>query len=768
MTQQDFRAWGVAATEIKKVAVIGAGAMGGGIAAQFANAGLPVHLFDMGSEGADPAAIARAGIARQVKIGGFMAPENAARVTPASIDHDLEKIAECDWIVEAVVERLDVKTALFSKIETVRRAGTIISSNTSTIPRAQMVAAQGPDFGRDFLITHFFNPPRQMPLLEIISGPENPADHVTRAARAGEVILGKTVILCRDTPGFIANRIGCYWLGAAPIEGVRRNITVELADAVHTAFGVPKTGAFGLLDLIGVDLVPTIWGSLIENLPVSDAVHRHNLPAEPLIQKMVAAGQYGRKAGGGFYRQNADRSRDVMDLHSGDYRPQAAVDPASLPGKGRDLSMLLDDPSPAGEYAWQVFSLLVTYAADCAAEIAESPADIDTAMRLGYAWRDGPFALAERYGLAKFAERLKAEGRPVPALLAEALATGRSLGEGPQDGGPEGRISLPALRLTATPRAGNAAASLWDLGQGTALLEIRTKMNAVSPAVLDVIEELIPALGTEVASLVIGNDHPRAFSAGADLATLLAQIEAGEIDKLTAFIRRGQAAFQGLKHAPVPVVAAVQGFALGGGCELALHADRIVAHAELAAGLPEVNVGIIPGWGGCAQMLLRRATEGFADVDAARAVLHLILEASHSGSAAIAAQRGILRGGDIIAMHRDDLLTAATAEARAMAAAGYTAPPVESLRLSGAEGHAILLAEIAEAEAAGTMTATQAGIARHLAAILTGGPEAPVGKTMTETQLMAAEVAALATLARSPASQERMRHLLATGKPLKN
>lgn len=767
MIQQDFRAWGVAETGIGKVAVIGAGAMGGGIAAQFANAGLPVYLFDMGSEGDDPAAIARAGIARQVKIGGFMAPENAARVTPASIDHDLAKLAECDWIVEAIVERLDVKTALFAKIETVRRAGTIISSNTSTIPRAKMVAAQGPAFGRDFLITHFFNPPRQMPLLEIIAGPESPADHVTRTARAGEVILGKTVILCRDTPGFIANRIGCYWLGVAAIESIRRDISVELADAVHGAFGVPKTGAFGLLDLVGVDLVPTIWGSLIDNLPAQDAVHHHNLPTTPLIQKMVAAGQYGRKAGGGFYRQNPDKSRDVLDLHSGDYRPQAAVDPASLPGKGRDLALLLDDPSAAGQYAWQVFSLLVNYAADCAAEIAQAPADIDTAMRLGYAWREGPFALAERYGLTKYADRLRAEGRPVPALLAQAATTGRSLTGSQGESANPARLSLPTLRLTATPRAGNEAASVWDLGQGTALLEIRTKMNAVSPAVLDVIEDLIPALGGEVSALVIGNDHPRAFSAGADLATLLAQIDAGEIDKLTSFITRGQAAYQALKHAPAPVVAAVQGFALGGGCELALHADRIVAHAEMAAGLPEVNVGIIPGWGGCAQMLLRHANTGVADVAAARTVMALILQASHSGSAAIAAQRGILRQGDIIAMHRDDLLTAATAEARAMAAA-YTAPAVASVQLSGAEGYAILEAEIRAAQNAGEMSDTQAQIARHLAAILTGGPQAAAGVSVTETQLMAAEVTALSALARLPASQDRMRHLLATGKPLKN
>lgn len=767
MTQESIRTWGVETTGINKVAVIGAGAMGGGIAAQFANAGLPVYLFDIGSEGDDPAAIARAGIARQVKIGGFMAPENAARVTPASIDHDLAKLADCDWIIEAIVERLDIKTALFSKIETVRRAGAIISSNTSTIPRALMVAQQGAAFARDFVITHFFNPPRQMPLLEIVSGAENPPDLVARAARAGEVVLGKTVILCRDTPGFIANRIGCYWLAAAAIEGIRRDITVELADAVHAVFGVPKTGAYGLIDLVGVDLVPTVWGSLIATLPPTDAVHAHNLPAEPLLQKMVAAGQFGRKAGGGFYRQNADKSRDAMDLQSGEYRPQAPVDPASLPAKGRDLAALLDDTSPAGDYAWQVFSLLVSYAADCAADIAESPADIDTAMRLGYAWREGPFALAARYGLAKFTARLQAEGRPVPALLAEAAAAGQDLSVKEAAAGQAARISLAQLRQAGQPMAGNEAASVWDLGQGTALLEIHTKMNAVSPAVLDVIEGLIPRLGQDVTALVIGNDHPRAFSAGADLATLLAQIEAGGFDKLSAFIERGQNAYQALKHAPVPVVVAVQGFALGGGCELALHADRIVAHAEISAGLPEVNVGIIPGWGGCAQMLLRHAKAGFADTEAARIVMNLILAADQTGSAAIAAQRGILRAGDIIAMNQADLLTAACATARAMAA-DYKAPALATLRLSGAAGYQVLAAEITAARDSGTMSATQAAIALQLAAILTGGPEAPAGVETTETALMAGELAALGTLAHNPASQERMRHLLATGKPLKN
>ena len=761
------RAWGAQTTGINRVAVIGAGAMGGGIAAQFANAGVEVLLFDMGSEGDDPAAIARAGIARQVKIGGFMAPANAARVTPASIDHDLDKLATCDWIVEAIVEKLDVKAALFAKVETVRRAGTIISSNTSTIPRALLVEGHGPAFAQDFLITHFFNPPRQMPLLEIVAGPETPAGHAERAARAGELLLGKTTILCRDTPGFIANRIGCYWLSVGVIEGIRQNIAIELADAVHAAFGVPKTGVFGLVDLIGVDLVPTVWGSLITQLPQTDAAQRHNLPAEPLLQDMVATGRFGRKAGSGFYRQNPDRSRDALDLASNTYRPQAPVDPASLPAKGRDLAALLDDDSAAGRYAWQVFSALVVYAADCAGEIAESPADIDTAMRLGYAWREGPFALADRYGAARIAERLTAEGRPVPALIADAAATGRALGGAEENATDDGRVSLAKLRLTAVPMAGNAAASVWDLGQGTALLEVHTKMNAISPAVLDVIEGLIPRLGQDITALVIGNDNARAFSAGADLATLLAQIEAGDFATLSGFIARGQKAYQALKHAPVPVVVAVQGFALGGGCELALHADRIVAHAEMTAGLPEVNVGIVPGWGGCAQLLLRHAQEGRADTATTRRVMEMILAAGQTGSAALAREAGILREGDIIAMHQADLLTAAVDTARAMVA-DYTPPPVETVVLAGAEGHATLTAEIAAAEEAGSMTATQATIARQLAAILTGGAHADAGRPVTETALMEGELSALLVLARNAGSQDRMRHLLATGKPLKN
>lgn len=766
MTKQT-RAWGAQTTGINRVAVIGAGAMGGGIAAQFANAGVEVLLFDMGADGDDPAAIARAGIARQVKIGGFMAPANAARVTPASIDHDLAQLATCDWIVEAIVEKLDVKQALFAKVEQVRRAGTIISSNTSTIPRALLVEGLGAAFAQDFLITHFFNPPRQMPLLEIVAGPETPAGHAERAARAGELLLGKTTILCRDTPGFIANRIGCYWLSVGVIEGIRQNIAIELADAVHAAFGVPKTGVFGLVDLIGVDLVPTVWGSLITQLPQTDAAQRHNLPAEPLLQDMVATGRFGRKAGAGFYRQNPDRSRDALDLASNTYRPQAPVDAASLPAKGRDLVALLDDDSAAGRYAWQVFSALVVYAADCAGEIAETPADIDTAMRLGYAWREGPFALADRYGAARIAERLAAEGRAVPALIHDAAANGHSLSGAQANAGDDARISLARLRLTAMPVAGNAAASVWDLGQGTTLLEVHTKMNALSPAVLDVIEGLVPRLGTEFTALVIGNDNPRAFSAGADLGSMLAQIDAGDFASLTAFITRGQKLYQALKHAPVPVVAAVQGFALGGGCELALHADRIVAHAELSAGLPEVNVGIIPGWGGCAQLMLRHAQGGKADTKATRRVMEMILAAGQTGSAALAREAGILRDGDIIAMHQADLLTAAVETARAMVA-GYTPPPVESITLAGAEGHAILTAEIAEAENAGTLSPTQANIARQLATILTGGANADAGRPVTETALMEGELTALVQLARNPGSQDRMRHLLATGKPLKN
>lgn len=412
---------------IRRAAVLGAGSMGAGIAAQFANAGVPVDLLDIAGPDGDRDAPARTGLARVAAARAFAAPEAEARVRIGNVEDHLDRLAQADWIVEAVIERLDVKRALFARLDAVRRPGSVVSSNTSTLLRADLIAGQSSAFARDFFVTHFFNPPWLMRLVELVGGPETPPGQLDRVADASRAVLGKVAVICRDTPGFIANRIGCFWMAAAALEATRLGLTPQEADAVHGAMGIPRTGVFGLFDLIGIDLVPHVWGSLHNSLPPDDAFQRFNLPANPLFRQLVAEGRHGRKAGAGFYRKTPDGYRDMLDLASGRYVAEAPA--PVLPGGG-DLAALIADTGPLGRYAASVLAHVVAYAAAHAPTIAADVAAVDTAVELGYSWREGPFRLADRVGAGHVADRLRADGVSVPLLLSAAAAMGGFYREG--------------------------------------------------------------------------------------------------------------------------------------------------------------------------------------------------------------------------------------------------------------------------------------------------------------------------------------------------
>ncbi|WP_243368814.1 3-hydroxyacyl-CoA dehydrogenase/enoyl-CoA hydratase family protein [Microvirga solisilvae] len=762
---------------IARAAVIGAGSMGSGIAAQFANAGIPVDLLDIKGTGASPNGPAEAGIERQSKANGFMHPAAAQLVRPGNIEDDLQRLSEADWIIEAVVERLDVKRDLYGKIDRVRKKGSVVSSNTSTIPRADLIAEQGPAFAADFLITHFFNPPRVMRLVEIVSASENSPELVQRAKAASHSILGKTVVDCHDTPGFIANRIGCYWLAVAALEAKSMGLTVEEADAVMAAFGSPRTGAFGLLDLIGIDLIPHVWGSLMSALPASDGIHAYDLPSDLTVQGMIAAGHLGRKAKSGFYRVNADKTREALDLSTGLYRPEAPLDAASLPGKGRDLAALLQSDDRLGRYAWRVLSRLIAYTAEVGPEIAKDVAAIDTAMELGYAWREGPFKLAERCGIEQLAERLKQDGGDVPALLASALKNGgfyakdtslplRTDGARAQATDHSSDLALPAIKFRRPKILGNEGASLWDAGNGVTCFEIHTKMNSLTPAVFDALDQSLQKTASDFRGLVIGNDNPRVFSAGADLSYFVDLVRKEDWAALSAFLSRGQDLFMRVKHAPFPVVAAVAGLALGGGCELMLHCDAIVAHAELAVGLPETKVGIVPGWGGCTQLMLRTQERGSDPVMNVQRAFNTILTGAPSSSALDAWEKGLLRSSDAIVMNPDDLLGRAVARAASLADARYRAPEPATISLSGSAGKDALMERIHKQRETLRLTETDIIVAETLASVLTGA--ALSRDTASENDMLALEREAVLALAKTPATRERIEHMLATGKPLRN
>ena len=769
------QAVGAAETGVRRAAVIGAGSMGSGIAAQFANAGIPVDLLDI--PGTPRNAGAEAGIARQLKVGGFMHPDAAALVRPGNTEDDLARLAEADWIVEAVIEETEAKRELFLRIEPYRRPGTVISSNTSTIPRAKLVDGMPEGFARDFVVTHFFNPPRVMHLVELVTGPETTPATVARVRAGAEAVLGKTVVDCFDTPGFIANRIGCYWNACGILEAKRLGLTIEEADAVNAALGIPKIGVFGCLDLVGLDLVASVWTSLMAALPATDDLQRFDLTQDPLIHKLVAEGRHGRKTKAGFYRKAPDGSMEITDLVSGDYRSAAVV---NLPGKGRDLGALLADPGRIGAYAIGLVADVVAYAATHGAAIAADVGAVDTAMQLGYGWKHGPFGIADRVGPARIAQHLRDTGRAIPALLEQAQTQGGFFDASGVPLTTSGRTRavqpaaphalLTRARLSGAPILGNDFATLWDLGDGIACFEMRSKLNCLDPGVFDLLEEVLTRGDASFRGLVLGNDHPRAFSVGADLAFFTGMIRGKEFASLDRYVARGQGLFLALKRAPFPVVAAVHGLALGGGCEFSLHSDAVLAHAELTMPLPEVKVGLVPAWGGCTQLLLRSQQSGIGprgSVAVARPAFETILGGVFSSSAADARSRGFLRPTDGIVMNRAHLLAHARDRAVTLAK-NYVAPEPALIGVAGPSGRLELMASVRAQAAAGTLTDTDLHLADCLATVLTGGAQGDPTRPLTEAAMMALEREAVVDLAQRPTTQARIDHMLATGKPLRN
>ncbi|ACB96829.1 3-hydroxyacyl-CoA dehydrogenase/enoyl-CoA hydratase family protein [Beijerinckia indica] len=751
----------------RKGAVIGAGTMGSGIAAHLANAGLEVVLLDLDAE------VASAAIGRQLKAGGFMLPDFAKRIKTGSTKTDLGLLADADWIIEAVAERLDIKHALFNAIDQVRKPESIVSSNTSTLPLHQLVEGLSPALASRFLIAHFFNPPRQMRLLELVSGPKT-APEVTAAIRQFcDVNLGKGVVSCKDTPGFIGNRIGCYWLAAGLNEAIKLGLDVEAADFVMgKPFGFPKTGIFGLYDLIGNDLMPALIRSLQSSLPATDPVHAY--AAEPeLLAGMLKKGLTGRKGGGGFYKLSADRkTKEVIDLSTGDYRAQKGVEAEVQEAAKGDGRALLSYAGPAGLYAKAVLIRTLSYAAALVPEIADRPDEVDEAMRIGYGWKYGPFELIDRIGASWLADQLKEEGTPVPPLLAGATSgqgfyrvekgEKESLTEAPSGPAyspipvPEGVISLAALKLKAKPVTQSEAASLWDLGDGIGLFEFHTKMNVFTQGLLEAVGAMVVEAPKHFSGVVIGNEGP-AFSAGADLSAILALSEKGDGAAIESFIRTGLASFNAVKYAPFPIVAAQFGAALGGGCEIGLHAHAIAAHAEATIGLVEVRVGLIPGWAGIIELLIRLLEQGLAADVAVAETLERVLGAASSAGAYDAQARGLLRPTDKVTMNRDRLIADAKAIALSQKAAfkPFTPPTFTLPAASLLEDRLTALGD--------KLAPHDKEIGKVLVGVLSGS-----GAPISEQELNERITKAFVALALTQPSRDRIAQMIKTGKPLRN
>ncbi|AHE55781.1 3-hydroxyacyl-CoA dehydrogenase/enoyl-CoA hydratase family protein [Sphingomonas sanxanigenens] len=774
------------AAPIKKVCVIGAGTMGAGIAAQVANAGVPVLLLDIvPKEGSDRDAVAKGAVAKMLKTdpAPFMSAAAAKLVETGNIEDHLDRVAACDWIVEAIVERLDIKQSLYARLEEHKRPGTAISSNTSTIPLGHLVAGRSEQFRRDFLITHFFNPPRYMRLIEIVRGGETDGTVAARVEEFVDRALGKRVVRTKDTPGFIANRIGTYWLAVAINAAMDQGLTVEEADQIGgKPMGVPKTGIFGLVDLVGVDLMPLLSKSLTSTLPEGDPYFATVRPM-PLVDRMIAEGFTGRKGKGGFYRldKGADgsRTKQALDLATGDYR--ATISPQRLPSAAeKDLAALVSLPGKAGSYAWTVLGNVLSYAAMLVGEVADDIVAIDDAMKLGYNWKFGPFELIDRLGPGRLAERLRAEGRAVPAILDTAgdrpfyrIEQGRrqyltAAGDYQDVVRPEGVLLLEDIRLAAKPLAKNGSAALWDVGDGVVALEFTSKMNALDEPIMQMVQQAVTLVKAQYKALVIYNEGAN-FSAGANLGLAMFAVNIAAWSEIDKLIAAGQSALKALKYAPFPVVAAPAGLALGGGCEILLHADAIQAHAETYAGLVECGVGLVPGWGGNGEMLDRWAEAPMAPkgpMPPVAKAFEMISTARVAKSAAEAREMLILRKDDGITMNRDRLLADAKAKALALVE-GYAPPEKPGFRLPGESGRTVIGGAIADFHKKGAATDYDVAVSNRLAGVLTGG-ETDLVDTVTEDQLLKLERAAFMASVKDPRTQARVEHMLETGKPLRN
>jgi 3-hydroxyacyl-CoA dehydrogenase len=771
--------------EIRKVAVIGAGVMGAAIAAQAANAGIPVVLLDIvPKDAADRSSVAKTAIAKLLKTdpAPLMRKANAKLITPGNIEDDLGLIADADLIIEAIIERLDLKQALYDKIEAVRKDGSIVASNTSTIPLAKLVEGRPERFVKDFLITHFFNPPRYMRLLEVVTGPGTCAAALATVERFADVMLGKSIVRCMDRPGFIANRLGVYWLQTAVVKAIDLGLTIEEADAIIAKpMGIPKTGVFGLLDMVGLDLMPHVNASMAASLPKEDAFHAMNRPL-PLIERMIADGYTGRKGKGGFYRINRAQGKvkEGIDLATGVYRKSERPEIPAVAQAGKSLAKLLSDPGSHGRYAFEVLGATLSYAAQLVGDAADSADKIDEAMRLGYNWKFGPFELMDQLGPDWVIAAFERAGLPVAPIL--RLAAGRSFyrvengvrqvlgldGNFSDIKRPEGVVMLADIKLRSKPIIKNGSAALWDVGDGVACFEFTSKMNSIDADIFALLAKSLKIVAERFKALVLYNEGSN-FSAGANLGNALFAINMAGWAQVHELVAGGQQMMKAMRYAPFPVVGAPSGLALGGGCEFLLHCDGVQAHAETYMGLVEVGVGLIPGWGGCKEMLARWGKPGRlpnGPMPAVAKAFEIISTATVSKSAAEAQDHGYLRDTDAITMNRYRLLADAKAKALTLAES-YVPPTPPEYVLPGPAGKAAMRMAVDTFHKLGKATDYDVVVSDALATVLSGD-QTDITESMSEDDVLGLEQKSFMHLVRQRGTADRISHMLETGKPLRN
>jgi 3-hydroxyacyl-CoA dehydrogenase len=775
---------------VRKVVVLGAGTMGAQVAAHAVAQGLEVVLLDLPSPAPDRNVIARRGmeVLKKLKPSPLHLPEHASELRVGNFDDDLGQIRDADWILEAVVEDLSTKRELFAKIAPLLKPAAFVTTNTSGLGIGAMTSHLPVELRRRFLGTHFFNPPRYLKLLETIPGPDTDPEAVLAFEAFGDRVLGKGIVRCKDTPNFIANRIGSYGMGAALRAMQDLDLTIEDVDYLTgPAIGRAKSATFRTADIAGVDVVAKVATHLYEALP--DDPERETLRVPAFVLAMVERKWLGQKAGAGFYKKEGKgiRTLDWKALEHRDRREPSfpSVEAArSVADVGARINQILSGKDKPAEFLFRVLVGTSLYAASLVPEISDDCWSVDRAMEWGYGWGKGPFRMLDALGVASVAERARAAGRTVPPLVEKLLASGRKtfyVSEGTTTTvfGPTGVAPLPdrpgVIDLARVKERGgfrkkNAGASLVDLGDGCALVEFHSKMNTLGQDTISMLQTAVKEGQSSFDALVIGNQGEH-FTLGANLMLVLLAVQEEEWDELGAGIRAFQDANMALKYADIPVVAAPFGMSLGGGCEIALHCARVRASAETYMGLVETGVGLVPGAGGTKEMALRAhdRVQGVADADPfpfLKRAFEAIAFAKVSSSGA-EALRMFLTPADSVSPNPDRLLADAKEVALGLARAGYRpGRPRTDVPVLGRPALATFKMGIHNALRGGHISEHDALVGTHVATILVGGDRSP--GTASEQHYLDLERESFLSLLGTKKTQERIQHTLKEGAPLRN
>jgi 3-hydroxyacyl-CoA dehydrogenase len=806
---------------IKRAGVIGAGVMGATIAAQLANVGIETILLDIVPPELHEDEKKR-GLTKETKAfrnrfsqngvqtalkskpASFYLPENAKLISVGNLEDDLNRLKEVPWIIEVVVERLDIKNTVFGKIESVISPGTIITSNTSGISAKAMCEGRSENFRKHFAITHFFNPPRYMKLLELVPGPDTLPEVVETLAEVCEKVLGKGIVYAKDTPNFVANRIGIYSMLYVIKAMMDLGLPIEAVDELTgPAVGHPKSATFRTADLVGLDTVVHVAKNVYEGAVNDEKREMFKVP--DFIRQMLEKKLLGEKTKQGFYKavKRKEGSKDILSLNYNtmEYAPQQKLKMASLeaakniPGTPGKVKALFYADDPAGQFTFRTMVETLIYSASCIPEIADDIVNVDNAMKWGFAWKMGPFEAWDAVGLKASVEKMKKAGFQIPGWVQEMLDSGkesfykRDLGvqyfydldskDYRQVPVKPGIILLSSLKDRQKKVAGNKGASLIDLGDGVACLEFHTKMNALGDDIVTMIIKSADIVSRQFDGLVIAN-HGENFSAGANLPLILFTAQEEEWDELEWGVKVFQDSLMKLKYLDKPVVAAPAGMALGGGCEICLASDRVRYAAETYMGLVEVGVGLIPGGGGTKEMLIRN-TEHLFEIQpggvypkqielvpfVARAFETIAL-AKVAASGPEAVKLGYLKPTDKMTVNRDFLIEDAKKTVLAMNMEGYAPPkPLQEIRVPGENTFALMKMAIWTLHQQGYATDHDVTVSEKVAYVLCGG-RVHADTKVSEQYLLDLEREAFVSLCGDPKTQARIQHMLNTGKPLRN